>query len=100
MMIPLDTVDYGTFAPLLGHGFITTAAGASVVLELTAARQLGHKRPDAAREPFSLAFRGPQGLRLPQGTYQFACEALGMIEIFITQVADGPQGAEFEAVFT
>jgi len=39
-------------------------------------------------------------LRLPQGIRGLTCEGLGEIELFITQVADGPQGAEFEAIFT
>jgi len=100
MIIPLESVDYETFAPLTGEAFITTAAGARVELRLSAARTLGHKRPDATREPFALVFGGPPGLRLAQGTYQFACAGLGELEFFITQVADGPQGAEFEAIFT
>jgi hypothetical protein len=52
------------------------------------------------RDPFSVIFTGPQGLRVPQGTYQFECETLGEIGMFITQVADGANGSEFEAIFT
>lgn len=101
MTIALDTVDCSTFTPLLGHDFLTTTvAGARVALQLSAAQILGHQRPDASREPFALGLRGPTGLRLPQGTYHFACAALGEIEFFITQVADGAQGSEFEAIFT
>jgi len=101
MLIPLETVDHGTFAPLTGQAFITaTREGASVTLELSDAHKLGHKRPDAIREPFSLTFVGPPELRLPQGIYRFTCEALGELELFITQLADGPQRAVFEAIFT
>jgi len=101
MIIPLETVVHGTFAPLTGHAFITAAPdGASVALELSEARKLGHKRPEAARDPFSLTFVGPPGLRLPQGIYRFSCEALGELDLFITQLADGPQRAVFEAIFT
>lgn len=99
-MIPLDSVDHDTFAPLTGHAFITQAGGGRVDMQLDAVQKLGHRRDDAMREPFSLTFGGPQGLRLPQGIYRFACEALGEIDLFITQVADGPQGSEFEAIFT
>ncbi len=99
-MIPLETVDYDTFAPLTGHAFVTTTGSGRIEIQLSAVKKLGHRRSDAARDPFSLAFRGPQGLRLPQGIYCFACEGLDEIELFITQVADGRQGSEFEAIFT
>lgn len=99
-MIPLETVGHDTFAPLTGHAFITMTGSGLVEIQLSAVQKLGHRRADATRDPFALTFRGPQGLRVAQGTYRFACEALGEIELFITQVADGPQGAEFEAVFT
>lgn len=99
-MIPLESVDHDTFAPLTGQVFSTTTASGRLEIQLGEVKKLGHRRADAARDPFSLIFRGPQGLRLPQGTYVLACESLGEIELFITQVADGPQGSEFEAIFT
>jgi hypothetical protein len=95
-MISLDTVQHETFAPLVGRSFVT----GEFRLELSEARKLGHKRPDARRDPFALTFRGPHGLRLPQGIYRFECEGLGEIEFFITQTGDGTMGSEFEAVFT
>jgi hypothetical protein len=95
-MIPLDTVQLETFAPLVGRSFVT----GEVRLELSEVRTLGHKRPDAPRDPFALTFRGPQGLRLPQGIHHFECEGLGAIEFFITQTGDGAKGSEFEAIFT
>lgn len=99
-MIPLETVDHDTFAPLIGRLFTTTSCEVSVELRLEMVRKLGNRRGDAARDPFSLSFRGPPGLRLPQGIYDFNCEDFGAIGLFITQVADGPEAAEFEAIFT
>lgn len=99
-MIPLISVDHDTFAPLTGHVFFMTTASGRLEIQLSDVKKLGHRRADAVRDPFSLTFRGPQGLRLAQGTYLLACEGLGEIELFITQVADGPQGSEFEAIFT
>ncbi len=96
-MIPLESVDYDTFAPRIGETFISPPA---LELRLETVRKLGERRSGALRDPFSLTFRGAPGLRLPQGIRGFTCEGLGEIELFITQVADGPQGAEFEAVFT
>lgn len=99
-MIALETVDHSTFAPFEGHDFHLGGGRTPVVLQLSHAKKLGHKREDATRDPFSLLFRGPQGLRLPQRIYPLSCHDFGEIELFITQVADGPQGSEFEAVFT
>ena len=100
MTIPLESVDLDTFTPLVGHAFVTVIGDAHLELSLEAVQKLGHRRSDASRDPFSLTFRGPQGLRLPQGIYAFTCEGLGEIELFITQVGDGRQGADFEAIFT
>jgi hypothetical protein len=99
-MIPLESVDHDTFVPLTGSTFSTETPLGRVDLKLSGVAKLGHKRPDALRDPFSLAFRGASGLRLPQGTYLFSCEGFGEIEFFITQVGDGSNGSEFEAIFT
>ncbi len=99
-MIPLETVSLDTFAPLQGAGFTLKSEDLAVELNLHVVRKLGHKREESLRDPFSLIFKGPQGLRLPQGIYGMTCDSLGEIELFITQIADGAQGSEFEAVFT
>jgi hypothetical protein len=100
MMIPLESVDHDTFFPLIGGTFALGTGEGRLELRLTAVRKLGHRREGAPRDPFSVIFTGPQGLRVPQGTYQFECETLGEIGMFITQVADGANGSEFEAIFT
>lgn len=99
-MTPLESLDYDTFAPLVGQNFITTIAGRRLELHLYAVSKLGQRRAAAAREPFSLVFRGRHGLRLSQGVYRFENACLGKIEIFITQLADQLEGSDFEAVFT
>jgi hypothetical protein len=99
-MTPLESVSQETFAPLVGQAFTATTTDGQVELHLAEVKLLGHKRDQATRDPFSLAFRGKPGLRLPQGTYQLNCGSLGEIGIFITQVADGAKGSEFEAIFT
>ena len=71
-------------------------------VELVAARKLRRagKRPPTARAPFSLLFRGPNGLRLPQETYTVSHEHLGTLNMFLTP---GGQPQEdpvmYEAVF-
>ena len=99
-MIPLESVAYDTVAPLAGRDFTVTTGNGPVTLQLTEVQKLGHKRADAQRDPFSILFRGPSGLRMPQATYPIAGDGLGEVAIFITQVADGPHGSEFEAIFT
>lgn len=100
MTIALETVSHDTFTPFIGHVFIATVGNARAELELSAVQVLGHKRPDALRDPFSLTFRGAPGLRLPQGIHRLVCEGLGEIELFIAQNAGGSGDAEFEAIFT
>lgn len=97
-MIPLEILQHSTFAPLVGQSFLLKA-GSGVELTLKTAKLLGNRRDAAQRDPFSLAFFGPQGLRLPQGIYHFTHSELGEVEFFIAQSGDGPQGSEFEAVF-
>ena len=95
-MTALETLTHGHFVPLVGQVF----QSGDVSLTLESAKLLGHKRAGALRDPFSLSFRGAPGLRLPQATYRLTNDTLGELEIFITQVGDGPQGADFEAIFT
>jgi hypothetical protein len=98
-MLDLETLQHSTFADLVGQRF-HVVAGEGFELELSEAKLLGHRRADASRDPFSLAFRGAHGLRLPQGIYRFENETLGAMEIFIAQTGDSARGSEFEAVFT
>lgn len=100
MSIPLESLAYETFAPLSGEVFTTVLGTAAVELRLGEVKKLGHRHAGASRDPFSISFLGPQGLRLPQEIYPFSNATLGTIEMFITQVADGAKGSEFEAIFT
>lgn len=98
-MLALELLQHSTFAPLVGSVFqVKTGAGAE--LRLHEAKLLGHRRANASRDPFSLVFRGPPGLRIEQGIHRMETSALGEMEIFITQISAGPHGADFEAVFT
>ncbi len=97
--VELESLEHSTFTPLVG-GVFMVKTGLGAELRLHEAKLLGHRRAGAARDPFSLTFRGARGLRLEQGVHVIECEALGQMEIFITQIAMGQQGADFEAVFT
>jgi hypothetical protein len=95
-MMALENLNHGHFAPLVGQTF----QSGDVPLTLHSAKLLGHRRPGALRAPFSLTLRGQPGLRLPQATHRLTNKTLGDLDIFITQVGDGPEGADFEAIFT
>jgi hypothetical protein len=61
---------------------------------------LGHRRTGTSRDPFSLTFRGPAGLRGEQGIHRLEHPELGVLEIFLVQIAGQPDGSVFEAIFT
>lgn len=98
-MLALDTLEDVAFRPLLEQSFVLESGEQRIPLTLSAVTLLGHRRPDAKRDPFALTFIGPRGLRVPQSIYRLSHATFGVMEIFITQVGDGPQGAELEAVF-
>src|SRR5258708_38328455 len=100
-MTDLTNLTSDDFAPHAGSRFRLHAEGAAeplelVLVEVTSGRR-GVRRDDRA---FSLAFRGPRGLYLPQRIYRLEHEALGTLEIFLVSIAPDPQGSCFEAVFT
>ena len=51
------------------------------------------------QEIFSILFRGPLEILLPQRTYQLEHEQMGMLSLFIVPVGKDEQGYEYEAVF-
>jgi hypothetical protein len=58
-------------------------------------------QPDAPRpEPFTLLFTGPEGLALPQATYDLTHPELGEFALFLVPVQPAADGlARYEAVF-
>ncbi len=97
-LLDLATAQQSTFAAWVGQSFKLPGGNIPVTLELVACRPSGPPWPGGSRDPFTLDFRGIPGLRLPQQIYRFENENVAF-EIFICQVADGPNGSEFEAVF-
>lgn len=61
--------------------------------------------PDAAqrggrRRPFTLLFKGPIELRVPQRIYQLEHPELGALEMFLVPLQPDSAGTKFEAVFS
>jgi len=101
IMIPLEKLSSSMLAALTGQSLtLRTPAGGTCQVELTAVTPLGAAFHASSREPFSLTFRGPSGLRLPQSIYTFELPEIGEQEFFITQTADAADGSWFEAIFT
>ncbi len=102
-LMPLDLASLTSahFEPLLKSSFeLKLGEKPPVPLELIEIRRLGHRRQEAAKEPFALTFRGQSGWRLAQGIYAVNHPEMGPLEIFITQVGDAQEGSLFEAVFS
>lgn len=101
----LADVTLETFEPQVGSTFeleVTDAEGERHVLglELCEAKPSPAPPGDRGRPPFSLMFRGPAELQLPQATYALAHPELGTVEIFIVPVGAGTDGVDYQAVFT
>lgn len=68
----------------------------AVELELT---QVVSTLSTPRQEQFSVFFRGPADVYLPQMTYRMEHDALGPLDLFIVPVGRGPEGFQYEAVF-
>jgi hypothetical protein len=85
-----------TFEPLLNTTFrVSLGAQKAPDLELIEVSDLKIKNP----KNFSLIFRGPNNVYLPQQSYTFEHDALGAFELFITPVGRDEEGTYFEAIF-
>ena len=51
------------------------------------------------RVPFTLVFRGPGPVVLPQQTYTVQHEEMGEMEIFLVPIGSDAKGVRYEAVF-
>jgi len=51
------------------------------------------------QEQFSLFFRGPADIYIPQMTYHMKHDAMGELDLFIVPVGRQPDGFRYEAVF-
>lgn len=97
-MLDLAKVQCADFAACVNQDFEIAASAAPLILQLFQAR--AREAPEGAtRDPFTLTFRGPAPLRLPQGIYRMTNAQLGEMEIFLVQSAADQTCSTFEAVF-
>lgn len=59
---------------------------AKVLKPVTSIPERIRKRFDIQRDPFALLFKGPAGVRLPQGTYRVQHDQLGEVGMFMVPV--------------
>lgn len=97
-MLDLAKVQCADFAACVNHDFEIATNGPPLVLQLFEAR-LREALPGATRDAFTLTFRGPAPLRLPQGIYRMSNAQLGEMEIFLVQIAADQTSSTVEAVF-
>jgi hypothetical protein len=100
----LDQFTQATFEPLVGKRFrLQVSAGTGVEVELIEALRLpaypGRHGQPPRREPFTLTFRGPREIILPQRIYPLEQEALGTVEVFLVPIGPDDAGQRYEAVF-
>ncbi len=100
----LETFTVATFAPHVGETFrISTDGSQSPDLQLVEATDLSTRYPsEQAKErgrPFSIIFRGPRDILLPQRTYRVEHDQIGTFDLFIVPVGQDRDGLRYEAVF-
>jgi hypothetical protein len=95
----LESFTSDTFAGRVGETFrVTTPDGRSFDTTLVEAEVCGPAR-SRFRVPFSLLFRGPLDVLVPQGTYRIEHDELGHFELFIVPVGPDDEGMCYEAIF-
>lgn len=97
-MLDLATARCEQFAACLNQDFQIVFTDGTLAVRLSDART--REAPEGAtRDPFTLTFRGPPQLRLPQAIYKLTNPQLGEMEIFLVQIAADQTSSTFEAVF-
>ena len=100
-MTSLEGLTSEDFAPHAGSRFLLRSEGAAEPLPLELVEVTpGGRGVRPGHRAFSLVFRGPRGLYLPQRIYRLEHDALGTLDLFLVSIAPDDQGSCYEAVFT
>jgi hypothetical protein len=67
--------------------------------ELIEVTELGEAAP-GRRRAFSLIFRGPRQIVLPQRIYSLEHEVMGVFDLFLVPIGPDQAGMRYEAIFT
>jgi hypothetical protein len=99
----LESFTVETFSGHVGETFrIHPDISNPLDVELISATSLGEESESAGsdrRQPFSIVFRGPRNLLLPQRIYRMAHAEIGSFELFLVPIGPDEKGLQYEAVF-
>lgn len=102
----LESFTVETFTRHLGERFRVDAGQSEPLeIELIQVTSLGRESAENAdgrgsRSSFSILFRGPGGIPLPQRIYQIEHDEMGTFVLFLVPVGPDQAGQRYEAVFT
>lgn len=92
----LEDFVVGTFGGHLGEKFrVRVDASSALGLELISATELD----EGSGRPFSIVFRGPGDVLLPQRIYRMEHAEIGAFDIFLVPIGPDEAGMRYEAVF-
>jgi len=96
----LSTLTYETAREWIGRSY---RVDGRVELRIERVIRAAEDRPRAAelkRDSFSIFFRGPSDILLPQRMYDLTRDSESLPNLFIVPVGKNAEGYEYEAVFT
>lgn len=98
----LESFTVHTFSGRVGDVFrIRPDDHDPLAVELATATDLSERPGEEPRgRPFSIVFRGPKDVLLPQRTYRMEHAEMGAFEIFLVPVGPDDKGHRYEAIFT
>jgi hypothetical protein len=96
----LDRLTHEDFAGLVGDRFrLVAGPEAALEVELIEATALRAAAEAPRRQPFSLVFRAPASVVLPQRIYRVEHARFGALDLFLVPIGPDAQGMRYEAVF-
>jgi len=99
----LTTLTYDTALALVGRTYRVHLDARSVDLTVSRVIRAADNRPrpkELHRDAFSIFFRGPSDILLPQRMYDLTRDSESFPNLFIVPVGKNAEGYEYEAVFT
>ena len=97
----LDKLTQEDFAKHLNQRFRLRSEAGELQLELieAVAVDTAGKRPDGQRAPFSLLFRGPKDVLLPQMIYDLEHQDMGSLGLFLVPIGPDEDGMRLDRWF-
>ena len=97
-MRDLALLTAGDFESYVGSWFGTHYQGTETAVRLDQVGLIG-AAGGAGRQPFSLLFRGPSSVPLPQQIHRLEHDGLGSLDLFLVPVGADGNDLLYEAIF-